>query len=360
MGAYRYGATRGSAGYRREKGQRMIDLDELDAAAQERSFSGVVTIDVGDRTVLERSYGLAHRALAVPNSRTTRFAMASGSKSFTALAIMRQVVSGTLRLQDPVRRFLGDDLPLIDDDVTIEQLLTHTSGIGDYLDEDDDWDPADYVLPVPVHTLETAESFLPILDGFPRKHRPGARFTYCNGGYIVLAIVLERITGRQFQDVVDTDVIRPAGLTSTAYLRSDELPGDVARGYLHPEGDRSNVLHLPVRGNGDGGAYTSAADMHQFWRALHAGAIVPPDMVTEMTRPRSSVPDEGLRYGIGFWLHPDDPAIVMGGFDAGVAFRSTHDPATGTTVTVLSNCTFGSGAVVALLQNSWPDVLTIV
>lgn len=336
----------------------MIDLDELDAAALERSFSGIVTVDVGDRTVLERSYGFAHRALGVPNSSTTRFAVASGSKSFTALAIMQQVVSGTLRLQDPVRRFLGDDLPLIDDGVTIEQLLTHTSGIGDYLDEDNDWDPADYVLPVPVHTLETAESFLPILDGFPSKHEPGARFTYCNGGYIVLAIVLERITGRQFQDVVDTAVIAPAGLTSTAYLRSDELPGDAALGYLHPDGDRSNVLHLPVRGNGDGGAYTTAADLHRFWRALHAGAIVPSDVVTEMTRPRSLVPEEDLRYGIGFWLHPDDPATVMGGFDAGVAFRSTHDPATCTTATVLSNCTFGSGAVVALLQDSWPDLLT--
>jgi CubicO group peptidase (beta-lactamase class C family) len=330
----------------------MIDLDKLDAVALERSFTGTVTIDVGDRTVLERSYGFAHRALRVPNTPTTRFAIASGSKSFTALAVMRQVASGTLRLQDPVRRFLGDDLPLIDDDVTIEQLLTHTSGIGDYLDEEDDWDPADYVLPVPVHTLETAESFLPIVDGFPQKHSPGARFTYCNGGYIVLAIVLERITGRQFQDIIDTDVIRPAGLTSTAYLRSDELPEDAALGYLHPAGDRSNVLHLPVRGNGDGGAYTTAADAHQFWRALHAGAIVPADMVAEMTRPWSVVPEEDLRYGMGFWLHPDDPAIVMGGFDAGVAFRSTHDPATCTTVTVLSNCTMGSGALIALLQES--------
>ncbi|WP_369372163.1 serine hydrolase domain-containing protein [Promicromonospora sp. Populi] len=335
----------------------MIDLDKLDAVALERSFSGVVTIDVGDRRVLERSYRLAHRALQVPNTPTTRFAMASGSKSFTALAIMQQVVAGTLRLQDPVRQYLGDDLPLIDDGVTIEHLLTHTSGIGDYLDEDADWDRADHVLPVPVHTLETAESFVPILGGFPSKHAPGARFTYCNGGYIVLAIVLERVTGRQFQDVVDTDVIQPAGLASTAYLRSDELPGDAALGYLHPEGDRSNVLHLPVRGNGDGGAYTSAADLHRFWQALHAGAIVPLDVVAEVTRPRSEVPEEDLRYGLGFWLHPDDPAVVLGGFDAGVALRSTHDPATGTTATVFSNCTFGSGAVVELLQESWPEVL---
>lgn len=89
---------------------------------------------------------------------------------------------------------------------------------------------------------------------------------------------------------------------------------------------------------------------------MHAGAIVPSDVVSEMTRPRSDVPEEGLRYGIGFWLHPADPAIVMDGFDAGVAFRSTHDPASCTTATVLSNCTVGSGPVIALLQESWPDV----
>ncbi|WP_285104517.1 serine hydrolase domain-containing protein [Promicromonospora sp. MEB111] len=335
----------------------MIDLDELDAAASARSFSGVVTIDVGDRRVVEHCYGFAHRALRVPNTPGTRFAIASGSKSFTALAIMQQVASGTLALSDPVRRYLGADLPLIDDDVTIEQLLTHTSGIGDYLDEDDDWDPADYVLSVPVHTLETAESFLPILGGLPHKHPPGARFTYCNGGYIVLAIVLERVTGRRFQDVVETDVFRPAGMTSTAYLRSDELPGDVALGYLDSDGDRSNVLHLPVRGNGDGGAYTSAADLHRFWRALHDGAIVPHEVATEMTRPHVIVP-EGPRYGLGFWPHPVDPAVVILGSDAGVEFRSTHDPVTCTTATVLSNCSTGSQPVLDLLRASWPDRLT--
>lgn len=334
----------------------MIDAELLDAAAAKRSFHGVVSVDVGDDRVLERCYGFAHRALQVPHTPSTRFAMASGSKSFTALAIMHQIQAGAIGLDDAARRYLGDDLPLIGDDVTIEHLLTHTSGIGDYLDEDGDWDPADYVLALPVHLLLSAESFLPMLAGHAAKHAPGAEFTYCNGGYMVLAVILERITGRIFQDVVDETVLQPAGMRETAYLRSDELPGDVALGYLFPEGDRSNVLHLPIRGNGDGGAYTSAADMHVFWRALHADAIVPAPVVAEMTRPRVEVDDENLRCGAGFWVHPDDPAVVMDGGDAGVNFRSTHDPRTCTTVTVMSNCTYGSGAVMEYIQDAWPAI----
>lgn len=334
-----------------------MDHEALDLAAATHNFSGVVTVDVGDRRALERCYGSAHRALGVPNTSTTRFAMASGSKTFTACAVMRLVERGPLALDEPARRYLQGDLPLIDDAVTIEQLLGHTSGIGDYLDENGDWEVDDYVLPVPVHTLTTAESFLAVVDGFPQQAPPGARFVYCNGGYIVLAIILERVTGKAFQQVVADEVLAPAGLTRTGYLRSDELPGDAAVGYIYTEGDRSNVFHLPVLGNGDGGAYTTASDLHLFWRALCRGDIVSSGTLAEMTRPRVDVPEEGLRYGLGMWLHPSDPAVVMEGYDAGVSFRSTHDPATATTVSVLGNTSEGAWPVIAHLEELWPELV---
>ena len=71
--------------------------------------------------------------------------------------------------------------------MTIEQLLGHTSGIGDYLDEEGEWEVDDYILTVPVHELATTEAFVRALDGFPQKFPPGERFSYCNGGYMVLA-----------------------------------------------------------------------------------------------------------------------------------------------------------------------------
>lgn len=329
-----------------------IDSGALETAASKRAFTGVITVDAGDERALARSFGSAHRAFAVPTTPDTQFAIASGSKTFTALAVMRLVEDGVLRLAQRIREVLGDDLPLVDDAVTIEHLLTHTSGVGDYLDEEADWEASDYVLTAPVHTLTTAEAFLPLVDGFPQSFPPGARFAYCNGGYILLAIVLERVTGETYHDVLRRLVFRPAELRQTDFLRSDELPATAAVGYLFEAGDRVNTLHLPVLGNGDGGAYTTAADLHRFWRALYAGRIVSPETVTAMTTPRHDVPDEGMRYGMGLWLHRAAPAAVMEGYDAGVSFRSTHIPASETTVSVLGNSSEGAWPVIRVAADA--------
>ncbi len=114
---------------------------------------------------------------------------------------------------------------------------------------------------------------------------------------MVLALIAERASGVPFHDLVEQRVCQPAGMIDTAFLRSDELPGRAALGYLDDEGLRTNVFHLPVRGNGDGGIYTTAADVHALWDALFAGRIVLPDTVAEMVRPRSDVPEHSMRTG---------------------------------------------------------------
>lgn len=319
-----------------------VDPRTLDEAFAAESFTGVATVDAADRRVLERCQGFIHRALRVSMTARTRIAIASGSKGFTALAVMRLVEDGQLRLDQPVRGLLGDDLPLIDPGVTIEHLLTHTSGIGDYLDEDGDWEASDYVLSVPVHTLTTSEAFLPMLDGHPQKFAPGARFAYCNGGYMVLAVLLERTTGEAFHEVIRRLVFEPANLERTRFLPLNELPADAAPGYIFSEGDLVNTLHLPVLGNGDGGVFTTADDLHRFWLALLDGRIVSRAIVDEMIRPRPGAPGEEKRYGMGFWIHPTHPALILEGYDAGASFRSTHVIATQTTVSVLGNSSEGA------------------
>jgi CubicO group peptidase (beta-lactamase class C family) len=97
-----------------------VDARTLDEAVAKRPFTGVIAIDVGDERVLERAEGFLHRAHGVPMRADARIAIASGSKAFTALAILRLVEQGRLRLDQPVRELLGDDLPLIDDAVSIE------------------------------------------------------------------------------------------------------------------------------------------------------------------------------------------------------------------------------------------------
>jgi len=318
----------------------------LEEAIRGSRFSGVVTVDVAGERVFEAAAGDAHRAFGVANAVPTRYAIASGSKAFTALAVVRLAEDGLVELDAPVRAWLGEDLPLVDDRVTLRHLLGHRSGIGDYLDESEMLAPSDYVLAVPVHTLTTAEAFLPVLADRPQEADPDAGFAYSNSGFVILGLVIERASGEEFQDAIQRLVFEPAGLQETAYLRLDELPGHAAVGYLFDDGDRANTLHLPVRGNGDGGAFTNAADLHRFWTALFDGRIVSTAAVEEMTAPRSEVPKEGLRYGLGFWLHPTGGAVLIEGADAGVSFRSTHDPETRTTVSVLGNTSDGAWPVI--------------
>jgi len=320
-------------------------IDMVDQIASEEGLSGVVRIDLDGSVAVQRSYGLAHRGLGIPTTVDMQFAVASGSKGFTAVTVMSLVERGVLDLDTTARSVLGTDLPLIDERVTVEQLLAHRSGIGDYIDEDVHDDTTEYVLTVPVHELATTEQFLAVLDGYPMKHEPGTSFSYSNGGYMVLALIAERTSGVPFHDLVDERVCRPAGMTDTSYLRSDELPGRAALGYLDDDGLRTNVLHLPVRGNGDGGIYTTAADVHRFWNALFSGAIISPDTVAEMTRPRTEVPELSTRCGLGFWVRESTDGVSLHGFDAGVGFVSACDPGLRFTYTVISNKTRGAWPV---------------
>lgn len=322
---------------------------ELETLAAETGFAGVVHVDRGGETRLAQAYGLAHRGWEIPNTIDTRFALASGAKGLTALAVVSLIEAGTLELATNARSVLDSDLPLVADDVTVEQLLSHRSGIGDYLDEDEDHDLAEYLMPVSVHELAATEDFLAVLDGHETKFPAGERFSYSNGGYVVLALIAERASGVPFHELVRRRVCEPAGMGDTEFLRSDEPPGRTALGYLEVDGAmRTNVFHLPVRGTGDGGVYSTATDIASLWSALFAGRIVSSAWVAEMTRPRSDAPGESMQYGLGFWLQGE--AVRLVGCDAGVSFSSTHDPATSDTYTVISNSTDGAWPLAKLLQ----------
>lgn len=315
--------------------------ESVDRVAEEHGFSGVVRVDRGGQTEIAAAFGLAERAFGVPNTLDTQLAIASGCKGLTALTVMSLIDEGRLDLATTARSLLADDLPEIADAVTVEQLLAHRSGIGDYVDEDLDLDIDEYVMHVPLHELATTEGYLPALAGHGAKFAPGERFSYCNSGYVVLALIAERLTATPFHDLVMERVCLPAGMRDTAFLRSDELPGRAARGYLEPRGLRTNVLHLPVRGSGDGGLYTTVGDVHAFWQSLFAGRIVPADRVAEMVQPRSDIPQEQRRYGLGFWLQATGAAVRLGGYDAGVSFESVHDPERELTWTVIANTSAG-------------------
>jgi len=322
------------------------DLEQRIAALAVDGFAGVVRVDVADTLVVRAAYGLADRARMLPMTVDTRLGIASGSKVLTALAVLCLIEDGTLALSTTARSLLAEDLPLVAADVTVEHLLCHRSGIGDYLDEDTDLDESDYPMPVSVHELATTEAFVPVLDGYPTKFTAGTAFSYSNGGYILLALLAERASGLAFHELVHQRVCSPAGMHSTAFLRSDALPKDAALGYVLVDGQwRSNVFHLPVRGNGDGGAFTTVDDVYRLWTALLSGQIVAEATLSEMLRPRSDRDEDGESYGLGMWLDLDDGALQLRGADAGVSFDSRHDPGGGFTYTVIANTVDGAWPV---------------
>ena len=143
----------------------------------------------------------------------------------------------------------------------------------------------------------------------------------------------------------------PAGMADTGFIRSDELPGRTALGYLPVAGSsRTNVFHLPVLGSGDGGIYSTAADIATFWQSLFTGKIAPAAWVAEMVRARSDVPSASMRYGLGFWLGRHSDTVILEGCDAGVSFRSVHDPKSNVTHTVISNSSDGAWPITKRLD----------
>ncbi len=322
-----------------------FDADALTRVAEENAFTGTIRVDAG-AVLFEAAFGLADRAHDVPNTVGTRFGTASASKAFTALAVLSLVSDGVLDLDETVRGRLPD-LPQVDPGVTLRQLLSHTSGVGEYLD--DDAEPDTYLLPGSMHGYLSPEDFVPLLD-VPMRARPGSRFEYSNAGFVLLGLLAQRAAGVRYQDLVRERVLRPADLQHTDFLRTDELPGSAALGYLYRGGLRTNVFHLPIEGSADGGVYTTVGDLRSFWLALESAAIVPADLVELMTGPAPGHDPEDP-YGLGIWL-PAPGVWEVEGADAGVSMMSEHVPASDVTWSVLSNESDNAWPVTRFLR-SW-------
>ena len=219
---------------------------DLAKLANAQDFSGVVAVSKDGERIVDLARGFAERANERPITVETRFGIASATKGLTALTVASLIESGELRGDTTLRSLLPDGLSMVDPEVTIEQLLGHTSGVGDYLDEEELGDIDDYVMGLPLHRLAAPADYLPLLDGHPQRTSPGSQFAYNNGGYVMLSIAVEMAAGRSFYDLVQERVVGPAGMVATAFERSDRLPAGAALGYL--EDGRTNVHHLPVRG----------------------------------------------------------------------------------------------------------------
>lgn len=320
--------------------------DGLEQLAEDGDFSGVVRVARSGVVTAEFARGFADRGREIPSSLATCFGAASATKGFTALTVMSLVESGELALDTTLRSLMGDVLDNVDPAVTVEHLLSHRSGVGDYIDESAGGDIDDYVLgEMSTNALQRPADYVGLLRPHPQVSEPGERFAYNNSGYVMLSMMIEQVTG-SFHDAVRDRVLEPAGIADGGFFRMDDLPASVAVGYL--KDGRSNSSNLPVIGAGDGGIFLSLDDVSAFWRALWAGEIISAPNVHALATPRSDA-GSGNAYGLGFWLGEEGDLVWLEGMDAGVSFQSGYRRSTDEMFTVMSNTSTDAWPVVDLL-----------
>ena len=313
-----------------------IDIDN--------KFRGNAYIVQGDKVLCKYSGGFADLANEVPNTFDTRFACASMSKTFVAVGILQLIEKGQLNLDDSLGKILDLDFANIDPDVTIEQLLTHTSGIPDYDDETQD-DAAELWADYPTYKIRKNMDLFLIARDKPAMFPKGEKFQYNNTGFVILAMVIEKITGMDFDLYLKQNVFDICGMKSTGYFEFDRLPAGCATGYLYVNSKddfRTNIYSVGAKGTGDGGAFVTVEDLISFWKGLLEHKLLSGDMVSKMFSKQSgdgSDPEEGY-YGYGIWIidNPDGKDYVyMQGFDPGVSAIAEYNPNNGMISVFLSN-----------------------
>ena len=287
----------------------------VDARAAADRFSGVVLLARGDRVVVHRAYGMADAQAGRANTLDTRIGSGSVPKMITAVAVAQLVEQGRMRFDDTLGAVLPD-YPNAEArrTVTLRHLLTHSSGIADPFAAGAD----------PSIRRRTPGEWVALVADRPLEFAPGSRTQYSNGGFAVLAAVVERVSGQPFDAYVRERVFRPAEMHAADAGAYAALPW--ARGYSRvPEFDPLGIE--PRRGNewitgglpgedlgGFGGLHLTAEDLFRFTRALQDGRLVSPEMArTLMTGTVPVEPGAPMSYGLGFYdMEWEDGVHVVG------------------------------------------------
>lgn len=324
-----------------------IDIKKIDELLEEIDFSGVVYVRQQESVLYQQARHFRDRRNQLKNTLDTRFGIASGTKLITALGIMKLVELGRIKLDDPAFSYIPQSFKTYDQTVTIKQLLSHTSGLPDYFDEDEVSEFSSFQVSVPWYLLKKPSDYLAVMPQKEMKFKPGTAFNYNNSGFIFLAMIIEFVTGDYYRWIEDA-VFKPAKMTESGFFLFNQLPSNTANGYVDlKDGNyRTNVFDLPIRGGGDGGMFTTAKDIDSLWTQLFKGDIVSKETVEKMIEPVHT--SAGLSYGLGVWLKQKDggyyPLII--GEDSGVSFQSEYRYDVDVVYVVLSNTQEGAWPIV--------------
>lgn len=245
----------------------------LDSLARREEFSGVAMLAKGGVPVFQHAYGMADREARRTNNPETAFNLGSINKVFTLTAIMQLAAAGKLDLDSTLVKYWPDYANQeVARKVTIRQLLRHTSGIGGN------------VFDAPAggkrNDIRRLQDYLPLFVKEPMQFEPGTKKAYSNAGYLVLGLLVERLSGEDYYTYVRKHIFDPAGMTRTGSFAVDSLPPNTATGYTRGDEDapvdapvHSNTSELPGRGSSAGGGYSTAPDLLKFLQALRSRRI---------------------------------------------------------------------------------------
>jgi CubicO group peptidase (beta-lactamase class C family) len=314
----------------------VIHIAELERAIEEQheksSFSGVIWVKEQSEIIFSKSYGLANRSEAIPNTINTRFATASGTKTFTSVAICQLVEKNLLTFDTLLKDCLDIPFPNFDPAISVHHLLTHSSGIPDYFDEAvmDDYEAL--WKERPMYSICTLRDFLPMFQDRVMEFAPGERFSYNNAGYILLGLIVEQFSKLSFQEYVETNIFAICDMTDSGFFSMDCLPPRTAYGYIQKSDRewRTNFYAVPVIGGSDGGALTTVGDMEKFWQALMTHQLLSATILKQMLTPHIPTGQQfgngaNIYYGYGIWIAKQGEALSyhMFGGDPGVSFYSS-------------------------------------
>ncbi|WP_097043457.1 serine hydrolase domain-containing protein [Terribacillus aidingensis] len=333
----------------------MKDMNWLKETAAKVDFSGAAYVEgVHEQGFFQSGYRNKQEKLLFDEH--TRFGIASGAKIFTAVAIAKLVEQGKLTFSKRLRDCLAMEFPNFHSDITIHHLLTHTSGMPDYFEEEEMDDFEALWEQLPMYRVRSGSDFLSLFQEKPMKFLPGDRFYYNNAAFIVLGLVVEELSGDSFAAFVQKHIFDSAGMTDAGYFSFDKLPGNTAIGYIKEEdGYRSNIYALPVKGGADGGVYVSVIDMARFWDALFQHKLLAAEITEKLLHPHMEV-DKESAYGYGIWMKKSANKIkkyYVIGFDPGVSFHSAYYPEAGQKVVVSSNHDSGPYYIVQDIEKHW-------
>jgi len=269
-------------------------LDRYMKRAEANGFSGSVLAAKGSQIILAKGYGWADRENKVQETEATVFSIGSITKQFTGAAILKLETAGKLTTTDLITKYFKD-VPQDKAGITLHQLLTHTAGFAGALGDD--------------YETIGPEDFVKRAMGSKLLFAPGSRYEYSNVGFSLLGIIVELVSGKGYEDYLQENLFRPAGMTRTGYLRPGFVKSDLAVGYRDGERwgtamDRPWMPEGPgwhLRGNG--GILSTVGDMHRWYLALKSNAIFPEAVRAKYFAPHvREYPNGPSYYGYG-WVN---------------------------------------------------------